>query len=274
MNKYKHKLPRDELKKHAKELSKKLVESDYKHNRVGNPTKVNEKTERGVKKYAKEFFDKCVARHREHEKKKAAKKASTQPNADGSHTPPGEPGSALKEEDDDEDIKLDDDEDMEGLGDDEDATPSDLKRKRESIEPTSKQDDDSPSSPKKIKSELDLPPPPPPPPPPVPEGMELDDAPLDDAAIEQSAMEDSFVAEAVEAVNGAADNTIAKQEDPVPVKMENGDVNGQPSPMQLATPSTNGSYPYDQEKKLEQMNAERIKQEAATGGGQPFMYDT
>ncbi|MBE7179994.1 MAG: hypothetical protein INR71_02105 [Terriglobus roseus] len=275
MNKYKHKLPREDLKKFAKEISKKLVDSDYKHHRVGDPTKVSEKTERGVKKFAKDFFDKCVSRHREHEKRKAEKKArEAKLNGDVSHTPPGEPEAAIKNDDDDEDIKLEVDEEMDGIDDADDATPSDLKRKRESVSLTPNdvplKDEDSPSSPKKLKPDE---PPPPPPPPPVPEGMDLDDAPPDDdaAMMERSAMEDSFVAEAVEAVNGAAQDSTPNLEDDagfaaLPVKLESGDMNGQPSPKQLATPSTNGSYQYDQEKKIEMAKAERLKQEAVAGG--------
>lgn len=287
MNKFKHKLPRDELKKFAKELGKKLVESDFKHKRVGDPTKVNEKTERGVKKYAKDYFDKCVVRHREHEKKKADRRASKEAKAkvngdSGSYTPPGEPMAATEEadtiEDDDEDIKLELNEDiMDDVNDDEeDNTPTDLKRKRESVAlhddvlVKGEDDGDSPSSPKKLRSEDPQqapPPPPPPPPPPVPEGMELDDAsPLvDDAEMDRSAMEDSFVAEAVEAVNGAA---IGLNSHPA-AKLENGDaINGQLSPRQLATPSTTGPYPYDGgEKKADGVNgAVAAKVEAVAGG--------
>lgn len=256
MNKYKSKLPREDLKKFAKEISKKLVESDYKHNRVGDPTKINEKIERGVKKFAKEFFDKCVKRHAEHEKKKADKRAqAAKTNGEASHTPPGEPEPV--KEDDDEDIKLELDEDMGDLDDaDEEATPSDLKRKREldalMTGDAGLKDEDSPSSPKKLKSAE--PPPPPPPPPPPAEGMDLDNGDhVDDATIEQSAIEDSFTQEAQDAVNGASPAFAAK--------LENGESQSQPSPKQLATPSTNGSYPYDASKKVDGSNLTSVRGE-------------
>lgn len=267
MNKYKQKLPRDDLKKFAKEISKKLVESDYKHNRVGDPTKVNDKIERGVKKFAKEFFDKCVKRHVESERKKAEKKAQgPKTNGETSHTPPGEPEIVKKDEDHDEDIKLEADEEMLGLDDDdEDVTPSDLKRKRESIAMTPSdvipKDEDSPTSPKKLKSN-EAPPPPPPPPPPAPEGMDLDNAePLEDVTMDQSVVEDSFTQEAMQAVNAAQQDDVNQT---ASSKFENGDINGQPSPKQLATPSTNGSYPYDASRKLGDIHAENVKQERVT----------
>ena len=62
MDKFRNKLPKEDLKKFAKEIGKKLVASDFKHNRVEDPTKITDKQEKKVKKYVKEFFDKAVAR--------------------------------------------------------------------------------------------------------------------------------------------------------------------------------------------------------------------
>src|SRR3954447_10996419 len=74
MNKYKAKIPREDLKRFAKELAKKLVESDFKGGRVEDPTKISDKHQQKVKKYCKEFFEKAAHKHSKHEKEKAAKK--------------------------------------------------------------------------------------------------------------------------------------------------------------------------------------------------------
>jgi histone-lysine N-methyltransferase SETD2 len=61
------------LKRFAKEISKKMVSSDYKHNRVEDPTNITERHEKKVKGTVKEFFDKAVVKRVAHEKKKAEK---------------------------------------------------------------------------------------------------------------------------------------------------------------------------------------------------------
>ncbi|KAJ2978550.1 hypothetical protein NUW58_g7460 [Xylaria curta] len=166
MDKFRHKLPKEELKKFAKEVSKKLVSSDYKNNRVDDPTSISEKQERKVKAYVKEFLDRAVQKYQEHEKKKVER--TTKNNAQGSqhlalngHGVPMETGANK----DNEDITMTDDEDA-------GVTPgsTDLKRKRK---------DDAIESPDLTPSETPFlkrlkenggdalsPPPPPPPPPP------------------------------------------------------------------------------------------------------------
>jgi hypothetical protein len=57
------------------QLAKKLVNSDFKNGRVEDVHSISEKGERAVKKYAKEFFDKAVVKHREHERRRKEKKA-------------------------------------------------------------------------------------------------------------------------------------------------------------------------------------------------------
>lgn len=51
------------------------MNSDFKNNRVEDPTKVSEKQIKKVKKYCKDYFDKAVAKHRAHEQKKAGRKS-------------------------------------------------------------------------------------------------------------------------------------------------------------------------------------------------------
>ena len=50
------------------------MESDYKHSRVEDPTKITPSQERHVKKHVTEFFEKAVLRMRERDDKDAAKK--------------------------------------------------------------------------------------------------------------------------------------------------------------------------------------------------------
>ena len=57
MNKYKHKIPKDDLKRFAKDVAKKLVSSDYKAGRVDDPTKISEKQQKKVKSYCKDKSD-------------------------------------------------------------------------------------------------------------------------------------------------------------------------------------------------------------------------
>ncbi|KAI1824452.1 hypothetical protein F4861DRAFT_264437 [Xylaria intraflava] len=165
MDKFRHKLPKEDLKKFAKEVNKKLVSSDYKNNRVDDPTSITEKRERKVKTYVKEFLDRAVEKYQEHEKKKKQehatknKKSSQLPVING-HSTPMETGANRENMH----VVMTDDEET-------GATPgsADLKRKRE---------DDSIESPNEAPSETrflkrakeenenDAPSPPPPPPPP------------------------------------------------------------------------------------------------------------
>ncbi|KAI1448457.1 hypothetical protein F5Y02DRAFT_308564 [Annulohypoxylon stygium] len=166
MDKFRHKLPREDLKKFAKDVNKKLVASDYKNNRVEDPTSITEKQEKKVKKFVKDFFDRAVEKYKAHEKKKAERASRArdvvQPgdNADSVTAP------AVK----DEDIIMTDDE----AG----STPNSLDRKR-------KREDDAVGSPsvtpsetpsmKRLKEEeADVPSPPPPPPPPMDDDATLD----------------------------------------------------------------------------------------------------
>lgn len=188
MNKYKAKIPREDLKRFAKEIAKKLVESDFKSGRVEDPTKISDKHQQKVKKYCKDFFEKAAHKHSKHEKEKAAKKAksangtktdtagiSTTTSVATSPTPKldASPDLDIKKEDesDVEDVKMSEDE----ADDDEKATPASpstemqngdtLKRKRSGSEDRDvKDEDDLTKSPLK-KLNLDSPPPPPPPPP-------------------------------------------------------------------------------------------------------------
>ncbi|SPN98386.1 related to Histone-lysine N-methyltransferase, H3 lysine-36 specific [Cephalotrichum gorgonifer] len=64
LDKFRHKLPREELKRLAKEVTKSLVASDYKNKRVQDPTAaLSESWERKIKQFVKKFLDKAVAKY-------------------------------------------------------------------------------------------------------------------------------------------------------------------------------------------------------------------
>ena len=201
MDKFKGKLSKDDLKRFAKEvwtnsssgplsmlvdntalqISKKLVNSDYKNGRVEDPTKISSRQEKQVKKYVQDYFEKAVAKKKDHEKRKAERKVKEEEN------------SGMKGEEDDSDrdpnmAKSDDDDAKQKPGSMTPATPLEqlsiaegLKRKRTSgspVDPWEEQGESSTPN-KRLKSES--PPPPPPPPPaaeisqePPPEQFDLD----------------------------------------------------------------------------------------------------
>lgn len=73
LDKFRHKLPKDELKRFGKDISKKLVSSDYKNNRVEDPNaELSERQAQKIKKYVKEFLDKAVVKYNGHQDRKLA----------------------------------------------------------------------------------------------------------------------------------------------------------------------------------------------------------
>ena len=179
MNKYKHKIPKDDLKRFAKDISKKLSASDFKAGRVKDPTKLDEKHTAKVKKFCKDFFDKAAYKHKKHEQEKSSRK-SKPTNGDKSEAASGTASPAqanldaspdaddeVKKEDesDDEDVKMSDDE--ESPSPKREGTNGDISLKRKRPSPDIKDDDeDFTKSPfkKPNLSETESPPPPPPPP--------------------------------------------------------------------------------------------------------------
>jgi hypothetical protein len=153
---------------------------------------------------------------------KAVKKKEERDKLKAARSAQGVPGSPSigKEKGDIEEVEWDDDmmDIHKDLAASHDASPADsiteLKRKREG--------EDDPSSPKKSRTgtdELASAPPPPPPPP----------------------IEDAVVGPGLERGNGVAINGKATLQE-----------NGHPSPVQLATPSTNGSHQAEQKTGLDE----------------------
>ncbi|KAJ5414550.1 hypothetical protein N7509_001177 [Penicillium cosmopolitanum] len=185
VDKYKNKIPKDDLKRFAKETATKLVNSDYKANRVTDPTKISDKHQQKVKSFCKDYFDKAYKKHKERMERRSKSSSSSAANTTASTTTTTLPIQHKETEADstpadaDEDVtKLSDDE-AGGDGDgttstspmDDDASASasaSLKRKRpeeidaENLLNGSSADAGSASPSKRQKS---TPPPPPPPPP-------------------------------------------------------------------------------------------------------------
>lgn len=170
MNKYRHKLPKDELKRLAKDISKKMVASDYKNKRVKDPTAMSSDRSRGVKKYVKDFFDRAVVKHKEHEKRRAERDAKATQGWNDSLAKPADDGSATQESTQvDDDIVLTDVEDEVVSAT---SGSPDRKRKRDEdgVDSNNQTPSETPSL-KRVKEddgELHSPPPPPPPPPEAP----------------------------------------------------------------------------------------------------------
>lgn len=180
MDKFRHKLPKDILKKHAKDVNKSLVASDYKHNRVDDPTYISEKTEKKVKKYVKDFLDKAVIKHREHERHKAEREAQPGPAKDESSNAAKAVASVETPGpiNGDDDVIMSDVEDF--------ATSSPVKRKREGdvdMMETSLTPEEIPSI-KRLKEKTPEEPSPPPPPPPPPDAAMVDDLNLTPSQVE------------------------------------------------------------------------------------------
>ena len=201
-------------------MAKKLVNSDFKNNRVEDPTKISEKQQRKVKKYCKEFFDKAVLKHRAYEQRKVEKQAK------GMDAKVETPQAAS----DDEalDMKMSDDEEDKA---DEKDTPmtaeepqGGMKRKREGDIAEDSNLDEYISTSKRQRSSTPLPPPispgddpqnmdnakkilsdeidsrsenneftPPPPPPPPPDDEIPSESPETDHAIDQSPSKAEYI---------------------------------------------------------------------------------
>ena len=166
MDKFRHKLPKDELKRLGKEIAKKLVASDYKNKRVGDPTAaLSEKQSLKIKKYVKDFLARAVEKYDVHQKKQLSK--NEQSGNDNTHNS-GNADSGLNSPKDvcdvADDIALSDVE--------EDESPDALERKRkrdvEIIDSAGATPSDGPD-PKRQRGEESIEPNPPPPPPPPPE---------------------------------------------------------------------------------------------------------
>lgn len=177
LDKFHHKLPKEELKRLGKDVAKKLVASDYKNDRVGDPSAaLSDKQANKMKKYVKDFLDRALEKYTEHQQRKVARETQ-KPTRD--HRAPrgtaklddvaGDSFDSLQSKvDDGEDIVLSDNEALESSG------SPDRKRKREAevVDSPSLTPSDGPLTKRPREDELDDTSPPPPPPPPPESDME------------------------------------------------------------------------------------------------------
>lgn len=79
-----------------------MVTSDFKHQRVSDPTIVTDKQISQVKKFVKGYFEKAVHKHRAYEKKRAEKRARMKAGMQSNGGSPGaqSPTTATAMEDD------------------------------------------------------------------------------------------------------------------------------------------------------------------------------
>ncbi|PFH55902.1 hypothetical protein XA68_17427 [Ophiocordyceps unilateralis] len=177
LDRFRHKLPKEELKRLGKDIAKKLVASDYKNRRVGDPSA--ELTERQVvkiKKYVSDFLSRAVDKYQAHQKRKATREKSPtgeQMDDRGGASGGQHPGAGLDKAAA-EDAVADttaaatvtpSDVDVDSPG------SQDRKRKREadSTDATPSEGPDCKKPKDEEAASPSPPPPPPPPPPPLPE---------------------------------------------------------------------------------------------------------
>lgn len=162
------------------------MDSDFKHHRVEDPTKISPKQEQHVKRYVKDYFEKVVAQRKAHEKKKVERQAQKDSKESRGSTVVTPPETSRLDEHfgADDCMDMSDDEGTEikpGL-----ASPNSpvaqmididgLKRKRhDGDDADGAQQDEQATPTKRHKSETPPPPPPPPPPAqPAQQGLEDD----------------------------------------------------------------------------------------------------
>lgn len=228
-NKYKGKLDRDDIKRFAKECSKKLVNSDFKNKRVTDPSRIDSKQEKAVKKFVTEFFERAVVKKKEHDQRKG--QGSTPAGTDDMQV--GSPKDAGNGE-----LSI-----ITGVNNNDiipaSPNPANLKRARDdesTIIGASHEDD-----PQGKKARVSAAAPPPPPPPPA-GGMRDEDM--------QTGSDDYSSVEGF-SIKGAASGLQQRQQKYAE------------SPMQIATPPTTNSPDAEEKERRRRefggLNAERMK---------------
>lgn len=167
MQKFHHKLPKEDLKKFAKEVGKKLVASDFKNKRVDDPTKISSKQEKKVKSYVRAYFEKAVAKKGELDRRKREKEIKREKLIHGEVK--NEKNVDSLEVKVEEDLDVLEIEAMSPLSPQQERSPETPSMKRKREEDTTKLSCDCSSDGyKKLKEEeveaIPTPPPPPPPP--------------------------------------------------------------------------------------------------------------
>ncbi|CEI68465.1 unnamed protein product [Fusarium venenatum] len=179
LDKFHHKLPKEELKRFGKDIAKKLVASDFKNNRVEDPgAPLSDKQVKKIKQYVKDFLDRAVRKYGEH-KRKADGDADTLMKDDQGLSAAGSGAGSVVDGSDGTSLpKVDGTSvgaavvsDREGSGS---LGSPDRKRKRdlETSGSPSVTSTDGPNMKRLREDELEAPSPPPPPPPPPKSAMD------------------------------------------------------------------------------------------------------
>ncbi|RDA83728.1 hypothetical protein CP532_0231 [Ophiocordyceps camponoti-leonardi (nom. inval.)] len=180
LDRFRHKLPKEELKRLGKDIAKKLVASDYKNSRVGDPSaELTEKQVLKIKKYVSDFLNRAVDKYQAHQKRKATREKSlatdearkevaeseSQPRTENDDSATA---AAEVEENEEDELKI-----PTAASDFDTDSPGSLERKRkretELVDSTDATPSEGPDSKRAKDDEASPPPPPPPPPPPLPE---------------------------------------------------------------------------------------------------------
>lgn len=185
LDKFRHKLPKEELKRLGKDVARKLVASDYKNNRVSDPAApLTEKQERNIKKYVKDFLHRAVSKYEAHHRKRTTETVQTSAGGEqatdgklvsGADKPGESPASSQEREAAAEDIVPSDMEESSPDG------AADRKRKRGAEVAAASVDSpplDGPDMKRLKEDDPDgaTPPPPPPPPPENPDAARTEEA--------------------------------------------------------------------------------------------------
>jgi len=287
MDKFRNKLPKEDLKKFAKEIGKKLVASDFKHNRVEDPTKITEKQEKKVKKYVREFFDKAVVKKAAHDKVKVDKKHDSATNGNSTKDTLNGTSSATIEGDAESSLKVEEPDDMDLSDDGEEMgqavasvpvtpsldTPSDegLKRKRDDIgDSFNSTPSETPIKRMKEEEIEGLPSPPPPPPPPPVEDMIMqmdEDAEL--AAQEEALMRENEEALIRENEQAMRDAELHKEDTKAPIPGSIDEVDAKVNGIK-----TDGHGDMDQDFTMKEVNGNAIvKMELSTNDSKDSVRD-
>lgn len=197
MDKFHNKLPKEELKKFGREINKKLVASDYKNNKVDDPTSITLKQQKKIRMYVKDFFIRAVEKFEKREAERAARRAARASRGQN----PEAAGPSIETPSQDEiggadDVAMSEAEDTISPS----SSTAERKRKRDEENELESMGQLTPSetpSAKRLKEDNgDVPSPPPPPPPPPADAI---DAPMTEEERSMREQEEALMRENEEA---------------------------------------------------------------------------
>ena len=87
IDRFGNRLPKPEIKKLGKEISKSIVSSDYKHNRVQDPFVITSKQEKKIKDHVRKFLEHAVDKYQKLAKDKAGRRTQHGAGTTSSSTP-------------------------------------------------------------------------------------------------------------------------------------------------------------------------------------------